>query len=183
MVTYSSCHLPAKWSSLSVFKYNLGYFTPTILLCFPPILFLLSCSSHFPAPSIIASLQVLNLVTGSSKLMKSIGVECLPNSHQFQKQGSINKSGTIKGWGYSKGSKEGFFSLQTYLKVISRIRWQVRRAMVVGIVRCHLGTSIVRNSRMGIFNRAIQCWKSRVLQKNKLETIYYTSVSLHEWLN
>lgn len=48
------------------------------------------------------------------------------------------------------------------LKVISRIWWQVRRAMVVGIVGCHLRTSIVRNSWMGIFNRTVQCWESWV---------------------
>lgn len=34
--------------------------------------------------------------------------------------------------------------------------------MVVGIVGCHLGMSIVRNCWMGIFNRAVQCWESWV---------------------
>lgn len=48
------------------------------------------------------------------------------------------------------------------LKVISRIRWQVRRAMVVGVVGCHLRTSIVRDSWMGIFNRTVQRWESWV---------------------
>ena len=63
----------------------------------------------------------------------------------------------------SKGNRKFFFSLKTYLKVISRIRWQVRRAMIVGVVGCHLRTSIVRNSWMGIFNRTVQCWESWVL--------------------
>lgn len=41
--------------------------------------------------------------------------------------------------------------------------------MVVGIVGCHLGTGIVRNSWMGIFNRTVQCWKSwaHVLKASK----------------
>lgn len=34
--------------------------------------------------------------------------------------------------------------------------------MIVGIVGCHLRTSIVRNSRMGILNRTVQCWESWV---------------------
>lgn len=45
------------------------------------------------------------------------------------------------------------------LEVISRIWWQVRRAVVVGVVGGHLRTSIVRNSWMGIFNRTVQCRK------------------------
>lgn len=41
--------------------------------------------------------------------------------------------------------------------------------MVVGIVRCHLRTSIVRNSWMGILNRTVQCWESwiHVLKASK----------------
>jgi len=68
-----------------------------------------------------------------------------------------------RGWARARVTGTSFFSLKTYLKVISRIRWQVRRAMVVGVVGCHLRTSIVRNSWMGIFNRAVQCWESWVL--------------------
>lgn len=48
------------------------------------------------------------------------------------------------------------------LKVISRIWRQVGRAVVVGIVRRHLRTSIVRNRRMGIFNGTVQRRQSRV---------------------
>lgn len=47
IVTSASCHLPATLSSLSVFKYNLGYLSLILLLCFPPISLLLSCSAHF----------------------------------------------------------------------------------------------------------------------------------------
>lgn len=47
------------------------------------------------------------------------------------------------------------------LKVISRVGRQVRSAVVVGVVRCHLWPGVVGHWRVCIFNCAVQCREGR----------------------
>lgn len=55
-----------------------------------------------------------------------------------------------------------------HLKVISRIGRQVRSAVVVGVVRCHLWPGVVGHWRVCIFNSAVQRREGRCLSKQRV---------------
>lgn len=59
----------------------------------------------------------------------------------------------------------------THLKVISRVGRQVRSAVVVGVVGCHLWPGVVGHWRVCIFNTAVQCREGRSLSKIKEESM------------
>lgn len=77
------------------------------------------------------------------------------------------KIGPCRVAGFNLAAKKETACNAAHLKVVSGVGRQMRSAVVVGVVWCHLWPGVVGHWRVCIFNCAVQCREGRSLSKQK----------------